>query len=157
MRVAVSVTKTIGVILVLATVLFTATCQKPAPPRTNTVPTASPTAGNPATPAPTGASSPDPTPRPSPRTPLEATLNDMAVFDFVQVLVFTRPDDKPFEPADSEFLKANAPKETNQWAKSTDGLHVVAGTNFVFSPAQLDSLRTRFSVEDVTTTYGRKR
>jgi hypothetical protein len=81
----------------------------------------------------------------------------MAVFDFAQVLVFTHLDGKPMDQTDYDFLKANAPKETNQWAKSTDGLHIVAGTNFVFKPEQLNTLRTRFTVEDVTATYGRKR
>lgn len=157
MPLALGATKTTGWCLLLVAVLITAGCQKSSPPRSGNVPVATPTAGSPATPSPTGASSPDLPPRPSPKTPLESTLNDIAVFDFIQVFVFTRLDGKPLETTDYEFLKTNAPKETNQWAKSTDGLHAVAGTNFVFSSAQLDALRTRFKVEDFTATYGRKR
>jgi hypothetical protein len=32
----------------------------------------------------------------------------------------------------------------------------VAGTNFVFQPAQLEALKKRFTVEDFTENYGRK-
>lgn len=148
--------KIYGLSLMLAAALLTASCQQSTPPKNN--PAATPTNTLPAPPnsSPSPAAA-DPTPRPSPRTPLESTLNDIAVFNFVQVFVFTRLDGKPLDATDYEFLKANAPNETNQWAKSTDNLHAVAGTNFVFSAAQLDTLRTRFKVEDVTVQYGRQR
>jgi hypothetical protein len=156
MAVGVSSIKIASLSFLLAASLIAASCQKSAPPRTDNQPAATPTSTAPRTGSPSPVT-PDPATRPSPRTPLETALNDMAVFNFVQVFVFTRLDGKPMDQTDYDVLKANAPKETNQWAKSTDGVHIVAGTNFVFKPEQLSTLRTRFAVEDVTATYGRKR
>jgi hypothetical protein len=104
----------------------------------------------------TNASTPNATPRPSPRTPLESTLNDTASGRFAKVLVFTRLDGAPLDSDDATFLKANSPQQTNQWLKTSDGLHAVAGTNFPFKPEQLEAIQKRFKVEDMSADYGRK-
>ncbi|MEO6392782.1 MAG: hypothetical protein ABIP75_13115 [Pyrinomonadaceae bacterium] len=109
-----------------------------------------------AAPANTKPAKPDPTPRPSPRNPLEASLNYVANGNFAKVWVLSRQDGAPFVKDDFDFIKANSPVQTNQYLKSDDGLYVVVGTNFPYKPEQMDALTKRLKVEDRTAEYGRK-
>lgn len=68
--------------------------------------------------------------------------------DFQFVYVFRRRDGAPLETEDKKFLRANSPPETNQWIVTADGRAAIAGTNYQFPPASLETLKTRFAFED---------
>jgi hypothetical protein len=88
------------------------------------------------------------TPRPSPGTPFEQDVQYVRDGQFTYILVFSRKDGGVFDKDDVDYLKANSPGQTNQWLKTDGGRHVIAGTNFEFTPENLEALRQRFNVED---------
>ena len=88
------------------------------------------------------------TPRPSPRTPFEQDVQYVRDGQFTYIMVFSRKDGGVFDKDDVSYLKANSPAQTNQWVKTDEGRRVIAGTNFEFTPENLDALRQRFNVED---------
>lgn len=93
----------------------------------------------------------------APRTPLEAELSRLQRGNFRQILAFSRKDGGKFSTEDIEYFRQYAPSEQiNQRLKTDDDKYIVAGTNFVFAPEQLDALQKRFTVEDFTEKYGRK-
>lgn len=69
-------------------------------------------------------------------------------FDFVYV--FKRKDGGKLDAEDRKFLRANSPLETNQWVVTDEDATAIAGSNYIFSPANLEALRGRFSVEDLS-------
>jgi hypothetical protein len=70
--------------------------------------------------------------------------------DFIFVYVFRRRDGAALDAEDRKFLRANSPPETNQWVVTDDGRAAIAGSNYQFSPANLESLKARFSLEDLS-------
>lgn len=88
------------------------------------------------------------TQKPSPKTPFEQDVQYVRDGQFTYILVFSRKDGGVFDKGDVDYLKANSPKETNQWVKTEEGHRVIAGTNFEFTTENLDALRKRFNVED---------
>jgi hypothetical protein len=92
-----------------------------------------------------GAAQARPTP---PRTDFEQKLQYVRDGQFTYMYVFSRPDNAALDKDDVVYLKENAPRETNMWVKTDDGRRVIAGTNFEFTPENLDALRKRFNVED---------
>jgi hypothetical protein len=88
------------------------------------------------------------TPRPSPKTPFEQDVQYVRDGQFTYIMVFSRKDGGVFDKDDVDYLKANSPGQTNQWVRTDDGRRVIAGTNFEFTPENLDALRKRFNVED---------
>ncbi|MEA2176026.1 MAG: hypothetical protein QOD00_3618 [Blastocatellia bacterium] len=88
------------------------------------------------------------TPRPSPKTPFEQDVQYVRDGQFAYIFVFSRKDGGVFDKDDVDYLKANSPSQTNQWIKTEEGRRVIAGTNFEFTPENLDALRKRFNVED---------
>jgi hypothetical protein len=88
------------------------------------------------------------TPTPSPRTPFEQDVQYVRDGQFTYIMVFSRKDGGIFDKDDVAYLKANSPGQTNQWVKTDEGRRVIAGTNFEFTPENLDALRQRFNVED---------
>jgi hypothetical protein len=88
------------------------------------------------------------TPAPSPRTPFEQDVQYVRDGQFTYIMVFSRKDGGVFDKEDVNYLKANSPGQTNQWLKTDEGRRVIAGTNFEFTPENLDALRQRFNVED---------
>ncbi|HMF57500.1 MAG TPA: hypothetical protein VK619_14250 [Pyrinomonadaceae bacterium] len=93
--------------------------------------------------APRVASSPAP-----PRNDYESKLEYVRTARFAHIYVFSRPDGGYFTADDITYVKANAPERTNMWVKTDDGRKVLAGTNFEFTPENLDAERKRFNVED---------
>jgi len=61
--------------------------------------------------------------------------------------VFSRKDGKPFEPADSIFLRANAPQVVD-WVTTDDMKKAIAGTNFNLEEGNLELLKKRYVAED---------
>ena len=95
-----------------------------------------------ASPAPAG-------PSPSPLTGFEKDLQYIRNGQYTYVWIFSRKDGKPLEPADSIFLRANAPQVVD-WVTTDEGKKVIAGTNFNLEEGNLEALRKRYVAEDYT-------
>lgn len=90
-------------------------------------------------------------PAPAPEKPVESEaqkLDTVQQQGFNFVYVFRRKDGGRLDAEDRRFLRANAPAETNQWVVPEDGTSAIAGSNYQFPPASLETLRQRFDVED---------
>lgn len=86
----------------------------------------------------------------SPTPPLgdyESKLEYVRTARFAHIYVFSRRDGAPFTPDDITYIKANANERTNMWVKTDDGRKIIAGTNFDFTPENLEAERKRFNVE----------
>ena len=88
-------------------------------------------------------------PAPSPLTGFEKDLQYIRNGQFTYVWVFSRKDGKPLEPADSIFLRTNAPQVVD-WVTTDEGRKVIAGTNFNLEEGNLELLKKRYVVEDYT-------
>ena len=86
-------------------------------------------------------------PSPSPLTGFEKDLQYIKNGQYTYVWVFSRKDGKPLEPADSIFLRANAPQVVD-WVTTDEGRKVIAGTNFNLEQGNLEALRKRFVAEN---------
>ncbi len=69
-----------------------------------------------------------------------------AKFDYIYA--FRRFDGGEFDKDDKHFVKQNAPANTNQWILTDDGKVVIAGSNYRFSAENMESLKSRFRIED---------
>jgi hypothetical protein len=123
------------IILIAITLLFAGCGRGSAPNSTNN--SSTPSEPTPAT-----------TASPSPQTAFEKDLQFIRNGSYTYIYIITRKDGKPLEPADSAFLRTNAPQIVD-WA-STDGKKVVAGTNFNLEEGNLGLLKKRFNVEAYT-------
>lgn len=93
----------------------------------------------------------------TPQTPLESELARLQRANFRQIIAFSRKDGAKLTSEDIEYFREYAPTEQiNQRLKTDDERYFVAGTNYVFTPEQLDALGKRFAIEDFTEKYGRK-
>ena len=99
------------------------------------------TAGN------AGSASPSPR-KAQPQTEFERDLDYVRTGSFRYIYVISRPDGSPLNDEDITYLTQNTPKETNQRVSSEGRRRIIVGTNFVFTPENLDALRKRFTVED---------
>lgn len=91
------------------------------------------------------------------QTPLETELARLQRGNFRQIIAFSRKDGAALTDEDKSYFREWAPTEQiNQRLVTSDSRYIVAGTNFVFTPEQLNALRNRFAVEDFTEKYGRK-
>src|SRR6185369_16757247 len=122
----------VGPIVLLVGLLFGA-CSHPPSTSTNT-----PAASSPQTAA---------APSPSPQTEFERDMQFIRNGGYTYVYIFSRKDGKPFEPADSDFLRKNAPQIVDV-ARTEGGKKFIAGTNFNLEEGNLATLRKRFNVED---------
>jgi hypothetical protein len=86
-------------------------------------------------------------PAPSPLKGFEADLQYIRNGQYTYVWVFSRKDGKPLEPADSIFLRANAPQVVD-WVTTDEGRKVIAGTNFNLEEGNLEALKKRYVAED---------
>lgn len=86
-------------------------------------------------------------PSPSPLTGFEKDLQYIRNGQYTYVWVFSRKDGKPLEPADSIFLRANAPQVVD-WVTTDEGRKVIAGTNFNLEEGNLEALKKRYVAED---------
>ena len=93
----------------------------------------------------------------TPQTPLESELARLQRANFRQIIAFSRKDGGKITDEDKEYFREYAPSmQINQRLVTDDDQYFVAGTNFVFTPEQLDALGKRFAIEDFTEKYGRK-
>ena len=96
-------------------------------------------------------------PAQTPQTPLEIELARLQRANFRQIIAFSRKDGGKITDEDKEYFREYAPSmQINQRLVTDDDQYFVAGTNFVFTPEQLDALGKRFAIEDFTEKYGRK-
>lgn len=86
-------------------------------------------------------------PAPSPLKGFDADLQYIKNGQYTYIWVFSRKDGKPFEPADSIFLRANAPQVVD-WVTTDEGRKVIAGTNFNLEEGNLELLKKRYVTED---------
>ena len=86
-------------------------------------------------------------PSPAPLTGFEKDLQYIKNGQYTYVWVFSRKDGKPLEPADSIFLRANAPQVVD-WVTTDEGKKVIAGTNFNLEEGNLELLKKRYVTED---------
>ena len=86
-------------------------------------------------------------PAPSPLKGFEADLQYIKNGQYTYVWVFSRKDGKALEPADSIFLRTNAPQVVD-WVTTDEGRKVIAGTNFNLEEGNLEALKKRFVAED---------
>ena len=117
------------VILVCAVAL--AGCQKGGSESTEAVPASSPR------------------PAASPLTGFEKDLQYVKNGSYTYIWVFSRKDGKPFDKADSDYLRKNAPQVVD-WVTTDEGKKVIAGTNFNLEEGNLSELKKRFVAEDYT-------
>jgi hypothetical protein len=93
----------------------------------------------------------------TPQAPLEIELARLQRANFRQIIAFSRKDGGKITDEDKEYFREYAPSmQINQRLVTDDDQYFVAGTNFVFTPEQLDALGKRFAIEDFTEKYGRK-
>ena len=86
-------------------------------------------------------------PSPSPQSNFEERLQYVRNGQYTYIWVFSRKDGKAFEPADSIFLRANAPQVVD-WVTTDDMKKAIAGTNFNLEEGNLEALKKRYVAED---------
>ena len=84
------------------------------------------------------------------QTPFEQDLQTMKTANFEYVFVFRRKDGGKIDGEDKTYLKTNLPPNTNRVLTSDDDKAVIAGSHFIFPPENLEILRKRFNVEDLS-------
>ena len=136
MRQALNSTNHFGpVVLIAATLFFVAACSGGSPAPTNNDSSASP------------AAAPSASVQASPLSDFEEALRFVRNGQYTYIWVFSRKDGKPLTPADSIFLKMNAPQLVDLTA-TTDKTKAIGGTNFNLEEGNMELLRRRFNVED---------
>ena len=90
-----------------------------------------------------------PVPAASPKSGFEQDLKFVRNAKFTYVWVFSRPDGKPLDREDANFLRQTAPQVVD-WVITDEGKRAIGGTNFDLEQAGLPALRKRFVVENYT-------
>lgn len=90
-----------------------------------------------------------PFPSTSPKSAFERDLQFIRNGQFSYVWVFSRPDGKPLDKDDGNFLRQTAPQVVD-WVTTDEGKRVIGGTNFDLEQGGMPALRKRFAVEDYT-------
>lgn len=83
-----------------------------------------------------------------PRDDFEDRLKSVQTGGFQFVYAFRRKDGGVFVSEDKRYLKENSPGDTNQWVLTSDERAAIAGSNYLFTPENLDNLKKRFEVKD---------
>lgn len=96
-----------------------------------------------------GSSTSQPTAPASPKSQFERDLQFIRNGQFTYIWVFSRPDGKPLDRDDGDFLRKSAPQVID-WVITDDGKRVIGGTNFDLEKGGLPELKKRFVVEDYT-------
>lgn len=86
-------------------------------------------------------------PSPSPLSNFEERLQYVRNGQYTYIWVFSRKDGKALEPADSIFLRTNAPQVVD-WVTTDDMKKAIAGTNFNLEEGNLEALKKRYTAED---------
>lgn len=83
----------------------------------------------------------------SPLNDFEEAVRFVRNGQYTYIWVFSRKDGKPLTPADSIFLKMNAPQIVDLTA-TKDKTKAIGGTNFNLEEGNMELLKKRFVVED---------
>lgn len=94
-------------------------------------------------------SPPQPFATASPKSDFERALQFIRNGGYAYVWVISRPDGKPLDVDDANFLRKTAPQVVD-WVKTDDGKRAIGGTNFDLEQGGMPALRKRFVVEDYT-------
>lgn len=78
----------------------------------------------------------------------EDRLKSVQLMGFQFVYAFRKKDGSVLVGEDKRYLKENSPRDTNQWVLTTDEKAAIAGTNYIFTPENLENLKKRFEVKD---------
>lgn len=84
----------------------------------------------------------------------ERDLQTMKTANFDYIFAFRRKDGGAFDGEDKKYLRANTPPGTNRFVSTDEGRAFIAGSRYVFSPENLEALRSRFLVEDYSKPEG---
>lgn len=76
-------------------------------------------------------------------------VQTMKTANLKYVFVFRRKDGGKFDGEDKGFLRTNL-STTNRTILADEEKAVIVGTNYEFPPSNLETLRTRFNVEDLS-------
>lgn len=76
----------------------------------------------------------------------DSRLKSVQSGNFEFIYSFRRKDGEVFISEDKRYLKENSPRDTNQWVLTTDEKAVIAGSNYPFTPENLDALKKRFEI-----------
>lgn len=98
---------------------------------------------------PSVSSSEQPFPTASPKSGFERDLQFIRNGNFAYVWVFSRPDGKPLDKDDGNFLRQTAPQVID-WVTTDEGKKVIGGTNFNLEEGGMPALKKRFVVENYT-------
>ena len=79
----------------------------------------------------------------------DADLQYVKKGGFARIYVISRRDNGPLQSEDKVYLRENTPTQTNMWVISADNRRAIAGTNFEFTPEQINALEKRFSIESI--------
>jgi hypothetical protein len=90
---------------------------------------------------------PGPTPEKQ-RDYFQEALSSIQAGGFDFVFAFRRLDGATLDADDKKYLKQNAPLDTNRWNLTDDGKIAIAGSNYKFTPENLEALSKRFAIED---------
>lgn len=97
----------------------------------------------------------NPTPEPVPESTSSVPVDDfmerlasVQTGNFEFVYAFRRKDNEVFTSEDKKYLKENSPYDTNQWVLTADEKTVIAGSNYIFTPKNLDALKKQFKIEE---------
>lgn len=83
-----------------------------------------------------------------PRDDFEDSLKSVQTGNFQFVYAFRKKDGSVFTSEDKRYLKQNSPGDTNQWILTSDEKAAIAGSNYIFTPENLNNLKKRFEVKD---------
>lgn len=86
-------------------------------------------------------------PSEQPKDSFERALRGVESGDFTYIFVLRRKDGGQFVGEDSRYVKANTPPGTNQFVLTDEDKTIIIGSNFPFSPENLQALSERFNVE----------
>lgn len=87
-------------------------------------------------------------PSEQPKDSFERALRGVESGDFTYIFVLRRKDGGVFIGEDSRYVKANTPPGTNQFVLTDEDKTIIIGSNFPFSPENLQALSERFNVEN---------
>lgn len=85
-----------------------------------------------------------------PKDTFESALRDVEKSGFDYIFVVRRKNGGQFDRADKDFVLAASPPQTNQFVLTEDNQVVIIGTYFAFPKENLEVLRERFNVEDLS-------
>jgi hypothetical protein len=94
---------------------------------------------------------PEPTTESTPPIPVddfEERLRSVQTGNFDFVYAFKRMDGQAFTSEDKKYLRENIPIDANQKQLTSDEKAVIVGSNYLFTPENLDALKKRFKIED---------